>query len=37
MPAVKIAFFNTLLPFYPLKGEGEFLVIGGDYRVETNR
>lgn len=37
VPVVKIAFFNTLLPFYPLKGEGEFLVIGGDYLVHTNR
>lgn len=37
VPVVKIAFFNTLLPFYPLKGEGEFLVIGGDYLVTTNR
>lgn len=37
VPVVKIAFFNTLLPFYPLKGEGEFLVIGGDYLVKTNR
>jgi Dinitrogenase reductase ADP-ribosyltransferase (DRAT). len=37
VPVAKIAFFNTLLPFYPLKGEGEFLVIGGDYLVHTNR
>lgn len=37
VPVVKIVFFNTLLPFYPLKGEGEFLVIGGDYLVTTNR
>lgn len=37
VPVAKVLFFNTLLPFYPLKGEGEFLVIGGDYRVETNR
>ena len=33
VPAVKILFFNTLLPQHPLKGEGEYLVIGGDYRV----
>lgn len=33
VPAVKIMFFNTLLPIHPLKGEGEYLVIGGDYRV----
>ena len=33
VPVVKILFFNTLLPIHPLKGEGEYLVIGGDYRV----
>lgn len=33
VPVTKIAFFNTLLPVHPLKGEGEYLVIGGDYRV----
>lgn len=33
VPAVKIVFFNTLLPIHPLKGEGEYLVIGGDYKV----
>lgn len=37
VPVAKIAFFNTLLPFYPLKGEGEYLVIGGNYRVHINR
>jgi NAD+--dinitrogen-reductase ADP-D-ribosyltransferase len=37
VPVVKILFFNTLLPFYPLKGEGEYLVIGGEYLVHTNR
>jgi len=36
VPAVKIAFFNTLLPVHPLKGEGEYLVIGGDYRVQAD-
>jgi NAD+--dinitrogen-reductase ADP-D-ribosyltransferase len=35
VPVTKIVFFNTLLPVHPLKGEGEFLVIGGDYRVTT--
>ncbi len=35
VPVVKIAFFNTLLPVHPLKGEGEFLVVGGDYRVQA--
>jgi NAD+--dinitrogen-reductase ADP-D-ribosyltransferase len=33
VPTVKILFFNTLLPVHPLKGEGEYLVIGGDYQV----
>lgn len=36
VPVVKIAFFNTLLPVHPLKGEGEYLVIGGDYRVTAS-
>ncbi len=36
VPAVKIVFFNTLLPIHPLKGEGEYLVIGGDYRVSAS-
>ncbi len=35
VPMVKIVFFNTLMPISPLKGEGEYLVIGGDYRVST--
>ena len=33
VPLVKILFFNDLLDRHPLKGEGEYLVIGGDYRV----
>ena len=36
VPTVKIAFFNTLLPVHALKGEGEYLVIGGDYRVTAS-
>jgi NAD+--dinitrogen-reductase ADP-D-ribosyltransferase len=36
VPVAKIVFFNTLLPVHPLKGEGEFLVIGGDFRVTTS-
>ncbi|HUO55539.1 MAG TPA: NAD(+)--dinitrogen-reductase ADP-D-ribosyltransferase [Rhodoblastus sp.] len=36
-PVAKILFFNDLLPSHPLKGEGEFLVIGGDYRAEARR
>ncbi|MDR3468184.1 MAG: NAD(+)--dinitrogen-reductase ADP-D-ribosyltransferase [Xanthobacteraceae bacterium] len=33
VPMSKVVFFNTLLSARPLKGEGEYLVIGGDYRV----
>ena len=33
VPVVKIAFFNALFAAHPLKGEGEYLVIGGEYRV----
>jgi NAD+--dinitrogen-reductase ADP-D-ribosyltransferase len=33
VPAAKILFFSSLLPRHALKGEGEVLVIGGDYRV----
>jgi NAD+--dinitrogen-reductase ADP-D-ribosyltransferase len=32
-PLAKIFFFDELLPNSILKGEGEFLVIGGEYRV----
>ncbi len=35
VPTCKIAFFNALLPQTPLAGEGEVLVIGGDYRVRA--
>lgn len=34
-PVAKIAFFNELLSAHPLKGEGEYLLIGGVYRVEA--
>lgn len=33
VPAVKVLFFNALLPRHPLKGEGEYLVIGGNYEA----
>ena len=33
VPITKILFFNGLLPGHVLKGEGEYLVIGGDFRV----
>lgn len=36
VPSVKILFFNALLPRHPLKGEGELLVIGGDYLVTAS-
>lgn len=36
VPKTKIIFFNTLLTDHPLKGEGEYLVIGGDYTVKTS-
>ncbi len=36
VPTVKIVFFNTLLPIHPLKGEGEYLVVGGDYHVRAD-
>lgn len=33
IPVVKILFFNKLMPRHPLKGEGEYIVIGGDYEA----
>lgn len=36
VPAAKILFRNDLLPNHPLKGEGEVLVIGGDYRTTAS-
>ena len=36
VPIAKILFFNELLARHPLKGEGEYLVIGSDYRVTTS-
>jgi len=36
VPVSKLLFFNQLLPRHPLKGEAEFLVIGGDYRVTSS-
>ncbi|MGR9045254.1 MAG: NAD(+)--dinitrogen-reductase ADP-D-ribosyltransferase [Gammaproteobacteria bacterium] len=37
VPMVKLVFFNDLLPRHALHGEAEYLVIGGDYRVEVSR
>jgi NAD+--dinitrogen-reductase ADP-D-ribosyltransferase len=33
VPLCKIFFYNELLPGSIMKGEGEYLVIGGEYRV----
>jgi NAD+---dinitrogen-reductase ADP-D-ribosyltransferase len=37
VPMVKLIFFNELLPCHALRGEAEYLVIGGDYRVKVQR
>ncbi|MGZ5052076.1 MAG: NAD(+)--dinitrogen-reductase ADP-D-ribosyltransferase [Methylobacter sp.] len=37
VPMVKLVFFNELLPHHALRGEAEYLVIGGDYRVKVQR
>jgi NAD+--dinitrogen-reductase ADP-D-ribosyltransferase len=36
VPVSKILFFNDLFTMHPLKGEGEYLVIGGEYRVTAS-
>lgn len=36
VPRAKIIFFNNLPATYPLKGEGEYLVIGGEHRVNAD-
>ena len=36
VPVAKIVFFNGLLSAHPLKGEGEYLAVGGDYRVTAD-
>ena len=33
VPLAKILFYNDLLQHHPLRGEAEYLVIGGDYMV----
>lgn len=35
VPAAKILFFNSLLPHHAVKGEGEVLAMGGEYRVRA--
>lgn len=37
VPMVKLVFFNDLLPHHALRGEAEYLVIGGDYQVKVLR
>ena len=37
IPMVKLIFYNDLLPHHALRGEAEYLVIGGDYRVNIQR
>lgn len=36
VPRVKLLFFRELLPDHPLQGEGEYLVIGGDFRGKVS-
>ncbi|MBB4265915.1 NAD(+)--dinitrogen-reductase ADP-D-ribosyltransferase [Roseospira visakhapatnamensis] len=36
VPATKVVFFDGLLPRHPLKGEAEYLVLGGDYVVRMS-
>lgn len=36
VPLVKVVFFRDILPRYPFAGEGEYLVVGGDYRVKVS-
>jgi NAD+--dinitrogen-reductase ADP-D-ribosyltransferase len=36
VPTTKILFFNELLPRHPLKGEAEYLVIGGDFQLRIS-
>jgi NAD+--dinitrogen-reductase ADP-D-ribosyltransferase len=36
VPVVKLLFFNELLPRHALRGESEYLVIGGSYRVRVS-
>lgn len=35
VPLAKILFFNDLLPSHVLKGEREYLAVGGEYRVKV--
>ncbi|TVR99922.1 MAG: NAD(+)--dinitrogen-reductase ADP-D-ribosyltransferase [Rhodospirillales bacterium] len=35
VPTAKILFYNALLPQHAVKGEGEVIAIGGDFRVQA--
>jgi NAD+--dinitrogen-reductase ADP-D-ribosyltransferase len=35
VPLCKVFFYNDLLPGSIMKGEGEYLIIGGEYRVRN--
>ncbi len=35
VPMVKLVFFTDLLPHHALRGESEYLVLGGNYRVQV--
>ena len=35
MPVAKVFFYSDLLPNSIMKGEGEYIVIGGEYRVKV--
>jgi len=37
VPVVKLVFFTELLPHHALRGENEYLVLGGDYQVKVYR
>lgn len=37
VPTAKLLFFNELLPRHTLRGEAEFIAIGGDYRIRLSR
>ncbi len=36
VPLCKVLFFNDLLLEHPLRGESEYLVIGGEYRMRVS-
>ena len=36
VPTTKVLFFNRLIPQAPLKGESEYMIIGGDYTITAS-